>query len=436
MEGVINFYFPFRLKDSPSLIKLDRRWKKMRTRQKREIKRGNCPFTDLIFKERYRKEAEQLLHQYQNTLGGLYCQCSIPHALPCLRDHYRSQHNNYIFSRNTSVLLSHSRIKYTESIESISRSKDVEAILLLNINTENRIGAYILAVRFKDYSVSECVYLQHVFYKNCVVTTVEADCIGKYPCAQHVANFKKSTSVTETIRDYISRHNVFSSRELSGQIDYRCRYTNMEVHTRGLTDKDIYGLVKGDERFDKIPENEDIKSLLANFGVTKKGYPQANRTIYINSHHVLMVVKETILQPFHYTIPDDGINTNEAISNRIFNIAGVHKTTQFSKYLREVEKHYLANSQNTNEMGSRQRSIIKPWKYIYRAKKLWEVIYEVDTYNDYDDSDYRNSFGTNAIVERLRQELQGIITIAIGQASAIIALASLIFTIFSLLRQV
>ena len=176
MNGMVNFYFPCKLKNLPSLRLLNRRWKTTRDMQTKEIDLFDQPLTNLIYKEEYRNENESILVDFQKILGDTKHCKSNPFATPCLRNIYRGMANDYIFSKNTSVILSSFTIEYTEKL---TRTEDKEikrklpGLLLLNVNAENRVGTFIMSVSFTDFDVDQCIYLKHVFFKNCEVAIAE-----------------------------------------------------------------------------------------------------------------------------------------------------------------------------------------------------------------------------------------------------------------------
>lgn len=426
MEGVINFYFPCKLKNSSALKKLERRWKNMRKKQERKIKLSNRPLTDLIFKQQYRDDAEAILKEYQKTLGGYSCECSRPHALPCIQHAYQLTHEDYIFSKNASVVLSHVRIKYQQKIDGESDIKDVEATLLLNVNAENKIATYIMAVHFSDFYIDDCIFLTHLFFKNSKVKICESKS-KMDSCCMGAPQYETRDWNETTLRDYIVTRLAFINKELSGEIDFRCRYTYMDITgLKDLNKRELYGLVKTDERWRLVKDDDttEIKEL---------SFVREERKSYISGYHLLVIhFKELPKYPYSYEVTKSYIDTNEQKLLK-YDIAGIG-SRQYAQYLKTVELHYLINSENTNEMGARARSFVNPWKYTRRAIRLWDIIYEVDSSKYYISKEYQENFGITDTFEELKQEFNNILMLAVGQASALIALASLLFTIVSLLK--
>lgn len=454
MNGIINFYFPCKLKNLPSLRLLNRRWKATRNMQTKEIDLLDQPLTDLIYKEEYRNENEYILSDFQKSLGETKHCNSNPFATPCLRNIYRGMANDYIFSKNASVILSTFTIEYTAS-SSKSRTEEKEikhnfpGLLLLNVNAENRVGTFIMSVSFKKLDVDQCIYLKHIFFKNCEVTITEKEykktsILDKDDCGLCVLKNEKSISngiyKSTTIRDYIKNKSPFSNRELDEKIDFRCRYTYLEIDKllensidcKEIEEKYIYGLITSDEYYNEF-NNDVIDKDKSHFDtIIRYKHPISLYKIYVKGYHALQINNSPLCKnKFTYPKNDKHINMDDFVRIKSC-IAGISVTRAFPKYLKAVEIHYLINNETTNEISPKERSYINPFVFIRRAIRLWKVIYEIDTNKYHNSSEFIESFGINKLLKDLRDEYNNLLVHIVGFFTIVLTLLTLCLSILQI----
>lgn len=417
MKGILNFYFPCKLKNSSALKKLDRRWRRVRTYQTREIVRSRRALTDLIFLQRYREQNEALLAEYQKRLGGMPT-TSPPFAEEELQRAYQELYDDYIFSKNISSKLREFSFYDTNLTYHLGKETKLNGIVLLNVNAENRVATFIVAIAFDDLGIDQCIYLKHLFYKHCLVK---------------IEGCEEET----TFVDYVASCNPFKNSEIEEQIDFRCRYSYLEVdvspniikHDRK---KIIMGLLRADEGFRLYPGNPEDKEKRAYFKIP------ANRIhyqIYYYGYDVLLLVsgKESAY-PFKYEAIDGNIDVNKNKNKHKHIIAGTSIHGEFPNYLKAVEIHYLVNNETTNEIEPKERSYVKPWVFIKRAYRIWTIIYEVDTNKYHISKYYLDSFETSNLLLELREEYNNLLVHIVGFIASVLAFITLFFTVVSVCK--
>lgn len=80
-NGVLNLYFPCKLKNLQSLKKLNRKWERRDVSDTKHIHKSNRPLTDKIFVSSYIQRIESLLVDFKKGLGGYSYPYNEPHAL-------------------------------------------------------------------------------------------------------------------------------------------------------------------------------------------------------------------------------------------------------------------------------------------------------------------------------------------------------------------
>lgn len=449
MNGIINFYFPCKLKNISSLRSLERKWKAVRKRQNREIDLMNQPLTDLIYKEDYRTDIENILTEYQQTLGEYYSNNSTPFATPCLRNIYRGMTNDYIFSKNVSIVLSTLSIEYEEYIVGRPCIRELQGTLLLNVNAENRVATFIMCISFNDFSIEQCIYLKHVFFKNCKVTIKEianpfkTDCREDCILARGIAARRKEIEVY-TIREYIKKKSPFCNKVLDDKLDFRCRYTYLEIdilpqlvcgkEAEKEEAKNIYALITSDEYYYDFNNDIGDKNKTYNDAIIQYKHPISLYKLYVKGYHALQINNRALrTNYFKYKSVSGYIDMNDF--QRVKScIAGVSLKGIFPKYLKAVEIHYLINNETTNEISSKERSYINPIIFIKRAVRLWKVIYEVDTNKYHISSEFMESFEINKLLKDLRDEYNSLLVHIVGFFTITFTLLTLIFSILSILK--
>lgn len=418
MKGILNFYFPCKLKKTSALKKLERRWRRVRAFQTREIIRGRHALTDLIFLQRYREQNEAVLAEYQKRLGGMPTTVP-PFAEDELRRAYQEQYNDYIFSKNISSKLREFSFYDTNPECYLGENTNLKGIVFLNVNAENRVATFIVAITFDNLEVEQCIYLKHLFYKHCMVK---------------IEGLKEET----TLVDYVADCNPFKQTEIEEQIDFRCRYSYLEVDIipdfpEGYKQKTIMGLLRADEGYMRYPDNPEDEEIMA---YQKLPSERIFYQLYNHQYDVLLVRGEQGAYPFEYRTKkgdiDINIYNNKQTHHHI--IAGTCIKGEFPRYLKAVEIHYLVNNETTNEIEPKERSYVRPWIFIKRAYRIWCIIYEVDTNKYHISRNYLDSFGTSKLLLELREELSNLLVHIVGFIASVLAFITLVFTIVSVCK--
>lgn len=418
MKGILNFYFPCKLKKTSALKKLERRWRRVRAFQTREIIRGRHALTDLIFLQRYREQNEAVLAEYQKRLGGMPTTVP-PFAEDELRRAYQEQYNDYIFSKNISSKLREFSFYDTNPECYLGENTNLKGIVFLNANAENRVATFIVAITFDNLEVEQCIYLKHLFYKHCMVK---------------IEGLKEET----TLVDYVADCNPFKQTEIEEQIDFRCRYSYLEVDIipdfpEGYKQKTIMGLLRADEGYMRYPDNPEDEEIMA---YQKLPSERIFYQLYNHQYDVLLVRGEQGAYPFEYRTKkgdiDINIYNNKQTHHHI--IAGTCIKGEFPRYLKAVEIHYLVNNETTNEIEPKERSYVRPWIFIKRAYRIWCIIYEVDTNKYHISRNYLDSFGTSKLLLELREELSNLLVHIVGFIASVLAFITLVFTIVSVCK--
>lgn len=418
MKGILNFYFPCKLKKTSALKKLERRWRRVRAFQTREIIRGRHALTDLIFLQRYREQNEAVLAEYQKRLGGMPTTVP-PFAEEELQQAYQVQYNDYIFSKNISSKLREFSFYDTNPECYLGENTNLKGIVFLNVNAENRVATFIVAITFDNLEVEQCIYLKHLFYKHCMLK---------------IEGLKEET----TFVDYVAECNPFKKSEIEEQIDFRCRYSYLEVDIipdfpEGYKQKTIMGLLRADEGYMRYPDNPEDEEIMA---YQKLPSERIFYQLYNHQYDVLLVRGEQGAYPFEYRTKkgdiDINIYNNKQAHHHI--IAGTCIKGEFPRYLKAVEIHYLVNNETTNEIEPKERSYVRPWIFIKRAYRIWCIIYEVDTNKYHISRNYLDSFGTSKLLLELREELSNLLVHIVGFIASVLAFITLVFTIVSVCK--
>lgn len=416
MKGILNFYFPCKLRNSPSLRKLERRWQSLRKYQTNRIINERRPLTDLIFGEYYREQNESVLSEYQRVLNGEVTTVP-PFASREIQYAYQAIINDYIFSKNVNVSLG--KFIFFDPNEKSILNKNIKfsGEVLLNVNAENKVATFIVAVSFDQLNTDQCIYLKHLFYKHCIVN------ISKNGC-----------ELQTTLVDYVAACNPFRKSDIEEQIDFRCRYSYLEVDSVSSSENNceeisIYGLLRADEGYEQYPSNPEGEAY------QKMQIVRSFYQIYFYRYDVLLVRKnEKVPNPFNYLTKEGNIDINEEIKSHSHSIAGTCIDREFPNYLKSVEIHYLVNNETTNEIEQKERSYVKPWVFIKRAYKIWTILYEVDTNKYHISRKYLDSFGTTDLLAELREEYNSLLVHIVGFITSVLAFLTLFFTIVSVCK--
>lgn len=466
--GSMSIYFPCKLKQSSFIKRFNGRWNRWQQRQINYIHHSHAPLTDLMDKERNRNIKESFLNVMQRTFA---CRCPIneecsPFALRCLRLAYRKNREDNLFAKNVQVVLSRFSMEYC--IKNKGTKLKTDGVLLLNVNADNAVATLIVVLNFKNFQAEELVYLKHVFYKRLLVNIKESDTsLQNCDCSKcnnlnwlECLRLKQTNKVRRTIiQDFVNEKSqcVLSQHRLQYDVDYRARYSFIELERPKLRRKnclgmvleylvkgncdppyrnesflrELYGILHSDEGFG-YTSNEVLRSFDTNYS-TRAAYD-----LYLSGLDALILTKNSterdLCKVMHakfeegYNEAEENIRT-EPIVGRC--IPGVSEEF-FPSFLKAVEIHYLINKIMTNEIAIHERSFLYPWIFIKRLWLLWEILYDVDSHKYHINRNFQTAFGISEQLEDIRQEYNTLLAHTLSYSMAIITIIAAIFTFIQL----
>lgn len=439
-SGSLNVYFPCKLKRLDAISQVEKRWRKMRTRQERDIFMQKNPLTDLLDKRLYRDEGDFVLSMAQDTIrSDSYINHSIsPYALHCIKNEYYQSRESAAFTKQASVLLS----RFEVECSNIS-SKPIQGISLLNVNHDNRVATVIIVLNFQNLTINEIILMKHLFYKRGKIDIKDHyvhSISDTHPCGQcnSLCNFPCVSSqglrrhYSEiTFQEYVMNHFPYMPGEIEIPMDCRARYSLLEVYKPNdnyplLSEykKRMYGLLKADEGWqnsvcnlgESISTRETYKFYLSGYNGLIVTNQDCHRK-YIEKRNQFR--DQLTLKRGHIEIPN--IMPCGCVS-------GAWKK-HFPTFLKTVEVHYLTNDVLTSEFSRQDKSYFNPITFIKRGFKLWKIIYELDINKSHQDERMLKSFGVTKNMGKIKEEYQSILTHGMTYFALMIAIFSLLATI-------
>lgn len=439
-SGSLSVYFPCKLKRLDAISQVEKRWRKMRARQERDIFMQKNPLTDLLDKRLYRDEGDFVLSMAQDTIrSDSYINHSIsPYALHCIKNEYYQSRESAAFTKQASVLLS----RFEVNCSNVS-SEPIQGISLLNVNHDNRVATVIIVLNFQNLTIDEIILMKHLFYKRGTVnindyyvhsisgthSCDQCNSLCNFPCIGSQGLRRRYSEIT--FQEYVMNHFPYMPSEIEIPMDCRARYSLSEVYEpivnyplRSESDKRINGLLKSDEGWENAvftPE-ESIS--------TRDTYK-----FYLSGSNGLIVIDQSC--------HSDYIKKMNRISSKLITKSehiGRHKVLScvcipgtgkkyFPAFLKTVEVHYLTNDVQTSEFSRQEKSYFNPITFINRGFRLWKIIYELDINKSHQNEKMLNSFGVAKNIEEIKEEYQSILTHGVAYFALMIALVSLLTTI-------
>lgn len=263
-SGNLSIYFPCQLKGRKPLKWFHEKWNRCRDRQVRDLHMRKAPLTDLMDLKCYRDETEINLRSIQSRIDVWENANpeTAPYALHCLQQAYRKNREDNWLSKNTSVVISRFTLIYEKSHCAIPYNIiQVEGSLIYNVNADNNIATYIVMLHFDKMFVDDIILLKHIFYKRLEVKIQEYK-IDYSSCscnAVHNGVFSCVTGIKKAViepyvsfQDYIAQKDVFLRFAKRGDVDYRARYSFVELDNHYFSKslyKDYYGIMFADEGY-------------------------------------------------------------------------------------------------------------------------------------------------------------------------------------------
>ncbi len=435
-SGAISFFFPCKFKDKGAIRRLNKRWNKWRIKREAFIKHNNEPLTDLMDLEMDREWNECMLSLLQGTIAKDLVNPNIrPYALKCLQTAYHHQREDTLFSKSVNVVLSYFHLKYERKED---KPIECDGTLLFNVNADNKVGTFILTLNFENLTTDEIIILKHIFYKRLKVSITDYgySCDGvcnlyKWGCLRKSNNLVIPCDA-KTIPQYVLSKCIGLNCHLEQSIDFRARYSLMDVkevfpnNSLFYHKKDMYGLLTADEMYFCVPY-KCICNTIKN-DISARNY----HNFYLNGQNGLIIYNEDKYKEYlmgkqrfknNLLLPEGYINGNEVNFGSC--ISGVREN-YFPKFLKSVELHYLLNLVQTNEIGRREQSFWNLYILFRRIKKLWDVIYELDTNKYHISNKMLKSFGVNKMIEEIRDEFKMTLGHIIGYITLIITLLQIL----------
>lgn len=453
-SGSISIYFPCKLKPWASMRRLNNRLRRWQQRQVRYIHHSNAPLTDLMDKEQNRNIMESFLSLFQRTVAREFDidENRSPFGLKCLRLAYRKNREDNLFSKNVQIVLSRFSMEYrTRKRKQKFKS---EGVLLLNINADNRVATLVVTLNFKKYDVLKLVYLKHIFFKRLLVSITEYDTsigrncstCGGFGCfRERGRHFYGRTTIQEFVNN--RSREILSRRELAYDVDYRARYSFIEltapsiklVAKLGKHEKliqksnvnlmqELYGIMMSDEGYTYLPADKLFKFFRNNYSI-RSGYD-----LFLSGLNAMIVTrnmkvrkkcrKERARFEKGYDEPQGNIQT-EPLED-IYCIPGVWEG-YFPSFLKAVEIHYLINKVTTNEIAYHERSFLYPWIFLHRLWLLWEILYDVDSHKYHINQDFHTEFGILRQLKDIREEYNTLLNHTLSYSMALITVLTALF---------
>lgn len=443
-SGSMSICFPCRLKSDVLLNRLNRRWKHWRNCQIKAIHHHFAPLTDLMDKESNRYVSEAFLSEFQRLLKSekIGFDEYAPYGLKCLQSVYRKNREDNIFSKNVQLLLSRFSLKY--SVKNNEKQLISNGVLLLNVNADNSVASLIVVLNFRRFSAMDIIYLKHVFYKRLLVDISEYDTVAQdCDCSEcewmgcrKILNADHKGKMT--IQDYVNDKckTVSLLKKLSYDIDYRARYSFIELNNKSLTLnkkiklsqlRELYGIMMSDEGYVFVPE-EKVKIFDKNYS-TRDGY---NMYIFgLNTMILTFSIKHRKLckqnhRDFErgYDEPIENIKTTPIIGTCIPGVLEEY----FPSFLKASEIHYLINKVTTNEIAIHERSFLNPFIFLQRLKLLWEILYDVDSHKYHVNNDFYAEFGISIQLVSIKNEYSNLLSHTVSYFMIALTVIAAMFT--------
>lgn len=438
MDGILNIYYPCKIKNSFIPESFNRLWKQYRKRQLAELYGNQYPLTDLMDKKEYRDMYNHLLlsvipKHYGHIKGA-------PYATECLRMEYEKSRESKLESKELSFVVSTFDLDYL-GITQGTPYKSVCGSVLFHLNLENFIGTYIVVLNFSGLSVNEIIMLKHIFYKRTHVNIRErkqrccsppAYYEGCRDCAMNITTPISPNSYT--FPEYIQSLSLGVAQLKKLNVDYRARYSFLEIGDEyNLSDAELYGLLCADECYNFANANQisDALSKNASTRISYEIYNKRENTLVVNHSHVLcceVAQANQFLAKLAKHKPCDDVEVVNKLRGSC--IAGVGK--RYTQYLRTVEIHYLINSVTINEIRQKRISYWNPIVFLQRGKQLWDILYDMETNKSHLDDKYLETFEITRRLHELKEEHRTIMNHTFSYMAAIFTVVTIICSIIQI----
>lgn len=420
ISGVLNVFYPFELKDNTAMCQIRRIYLRRRDRQIKRTRHLQRPRTDLMDLESLRGEMESVVALGQRLMGGVHMSGCAPYATPTLAQAYHKEREDNLFVEEASVILS----RFTADCPGVSHAgSSLEGKLFYFNNLANYVGTYMVALRFNDLSVDDVIRMKHAFYKRAKALISEQS-TKTFPNQKGIHGWM-------TFPEYVCLKAREQSHRRKTDIDFRARYTMLEIKNNHLRKRELYGLVTANEKYPLLKKSK----------VTLTDYSKTTvYSLYYNLRSGMIVNhanyrKTRQRQEKFFGQLQFG---QEQIPVKILDedrwIAGLEKG-KFPEFLKAVEIHLLTNNTMRHETVRHQPNYLNPYSLVRRRYKIWKILYELDTSHCFINNDMLENFEVNKNMNELKDEYKTLTGHLVNYTMVVISLSSAFIALLTYLHK-
>lgn len=418
ISGTLNVYFPFELKDTWGIRCIRRHYDSVRDTQIKQLRNSQRPRTDMMDMVALRYQMESIVGQGQKLMGGVGDPNSVPYATKCVAEAYHHSREDNLFVKEPSVVVS----RFNAICPGVnSEQNPLDGILYYFNNLGNNVGVYVLALRFSNITVDDVIRLKHAFYKRAEAI------IKEIPITCEEQNLLDGRM---TFQEYVCYKAKGQKYRRKTDIDYRARYTFVEIEKTDLKEDTIYGLLTSNEKYLLLGKDKGKLIDYSNYS-TYSLYYNLRSGLIIN--HVAETKVRQRRKDFFNSMSFGEDHIPVVILEGDGMIAGLSQG-KFPAFLKSVELHFLTNNAQRHETVRHELSYWNPYKVTKRRFRLWRIFKELDVSNCFIDGNMTRNFGVEEDLKKLKEEYSQLSGHIVSYASLLISIGALFVAIMSLLK--
>ncbi len=419
ISGVLNVFYPFELKDNTALRQIRRIYERNRDRQIKRTRHLQRPRTDLMDMGSLRNEMESTVALGQELMGGIHMSGCAPYATPTLAQAYHKDREDNLFVEEASVIIS----SFIVDCPGVSHpDSPLEGMLYYFNNLANHVGTYMVALKFKNLSVDDVIRMKHVFYKRAKALISEQP-IGDVPNQEKVHGWM-------TFPEYVSLKARDQSYRRKTDIDFRARYSMLEIEHDCPPKRESFGMLTANEKYLSLDEK---KTNIKNYSKTTvySLYYDLRSGMIVNhtDYNKTRQRQSNFFRPLQFgqeQIPVEMIENDEWI-------AGLEEG-KFPEFLKAVEIHLLTNNTMRHETVRHKPSYLNPYSFLRRRYKIWKILYELDTSHCFINNDMLENFEVNKNMKELRDEFKHLTSHVGNYIMVVISISSVLVALLTYIK--
>lgn len=407
ISGILNVYFPFELEDSAAMGEIRQMYYRKRDAQIKSLRRVGRPRIDLMDMTDMRKSIEDILSYCVGLMGSDVYNEYEPYATESIARSFRLEREDNLFSMEISIKIS----DFKAVCVGVDGGCPMKGCLYYFNNLGNCVGTYLLALEFYDFSVDDVIRLKHSFYKRTLVHITE-----------YGNQSDEDVGICETFQDYVCLKSVAQSYRRKNDIDFRARYSFLEIDDDNLSKKEKYGLLAANEKYRSV---KVIDKMLCDCS------KESAYELYYDLRSALIVNKESYQEVIDQRKAFFGAFSFGNGHSRIVlpesndMIAGLVKG-RFPKYLKSVELHLLTNNAQRHETVRHELSYWNPYIFLRRRYRIWKILNELDVSHCFIDGNMLEYFGVKENLNNLKEEYSQLTSHTVNYFMLIVTILAII----------